>query len=215
MANSSVPITAGTGTNIDTYAVAGGDHRQIVMTGDHGGYSGRFGTFIIPGRALAAHNLAAIHNATGSTVAVDVKFVAVDLYQTVIKAVTVPPPAVRISRFTALPTGGTAGTKGAIDSGGTATNASVTLWQDASADRTSSASALTITPGATLTQEFAPRMITAAGYEVGDRMEFLSAGAITCRPLEGVVISLAGIVTTSEPATDMFIVSMAWEEYLP
>jgi hypothetical protein len=30
MANSSVPITAGSGTNIDTYAVAGGDHQQIV-----------------------------------------------------------------------------------------------------------------------------------------------------------------------------------------
>src|SRR6476469_4578072 len=104
MANSSVPITAGTGTNIDTYAVTGGDHRQIVIPGNHGGYMGRYTTFIVPGRALTAHNLAAIHNATGSTVAVDVTFVGVDLYQTVIKAVTVPPPVVRLSKFTAVPT---------------------------------------------------------------------------------------------------------------
>lgn len=30
MADSAVAITAGTGTNIDTFAVAGGDHQQIV-----------------------------------------------------------------------------------------------------------------------------------------------------------------------------------------
>ncbi len=30
MADSSVPITAGSGTNIDTYAITGGDHQQVV-----------------------------------------------------------------------------------------------------------------------------------------------------------------------------------------
>lgn len=30
MADSAVPITAGTGTNVDTFAVSGGDHQQIV-----------------------------------------------------------------------------------------------------------------------------------------------------------------------------------------
>lgn len=30
MADSSVAITAGSGTNIDTYAISGGDHQQIV-----------------------------------------------------------------------------------------------------------------------------------------------------------------------------------------
>lgn len=215
MANSAVAITAGAGTNIDTYAVAGGDHRQIIIPGDHGGFTGRFGTFLIPGRALASHNLAAIHNATGSTIVADVKFIGVDLYQTVIKAVTVPPPVVRVSRFTAVPTNGTAGTKTAVDTGGAATSASITTWQDASAEKTSSATALTITPGATMTQEFAPRLITAAGYEIADRMEFLSTGPITLRALEGLVVNLFGTVTTSEPVTDMFIVTMVWEEYSP
>lgn len=215
MANSAVPITAGTGTNIDTYQVTGGDHRQIVMQGDHGGYVGRFGTFVIPGRGAVSHNLAAIHNATGSTIAVDVKFVGVDVYQTVVKAVTVPPPTVRVSRFTTLPTGGNAGTKAPMDTGGAATSASVTLWQDASADRTSSTTALTITPGATLTQEFAPRMITAAGYEMADRMEFLSNNVVTLRALEGVVVNLQSAAGTSEPTTDMFVVTILWEEYTP
>lgn len=214
MGDSAVAITAGSGTNIDTYQLSGGDHRQVVMVAStHGGYHGRMGTFVIPGRAATAHNLAAIHNATGSAVLVDLQFVAVDLYQTVIKAITVPPPVVRLSRFTAVPTNGTAATKAPEDTGSTATNASVTVWQDASADRTSSGTALTITPGATLTQEFAPRMVTAAGYEMSDRMEFLTNGAITLRALEGIVVNLVSPAGTSEPTTDMFVVTMKWEEY--
>lgn len=34
MADSAVPITAGTGTNIDTFTQASGDHRQAVVVGD-------------------------------------------------------------------------------------------------------------------------------------------------------------------------------------
>lgn len=34
MADSSVPITAGSGTNIDTQVPTGGDHRQVVVLGD-------------------------------------------------------------------------------------------------------------------------------------------------------------------------------------
>lgn len=32
MPDSSVPVTAGSGTNIDTYQLAGGDHQQVVRT---------------------------------------------------------------------------------------------------------------------------------------------------------------------------------------
>jgi hypothetical protein len=212
MGNSNVPVTAGAGTTIDTYQVTGGDHRQIVIPSNHGGYSARFGSFVIPGRAATSHNLAAIHKATGSSVLVDVAFIGVDAYQTVIKAVTVPPPVIRVSRFTAIPTGGTTGTKAPEDTA-LSTNASVTLWQDASADRTSSGTALTITPGATITQEFAPRMITAAGYEMADRMEFLTNAPVTLRALEGLVVSLVSPAGTSEPVTDMFCVTIRWEEY--
>lgn len=34
MADSSVPITAGTGTNVDTRTQSGGDHRQVMVVGD-------------------------------------------------------------------------------------------------------------------------------------------------------------------------------------
>lgn len=214
MPDSSVPITAGSGTNIDTITAPSGDHRQVVIVGNRGGYTGRFTTNITPGRAATNHKLAAIHNATGSTVRVDVGFVGIDVYQTVIKAVTVPPPMVRLSRFTVLPTGGTAGVKSAEDTGASSSS-SITLWQDASADRTSSASALTITTVSGLTQEFVPRMITAAGYEPADRMEFLSNGVITLRALEGLCVELISAAGTSEPITDQFCVTMRWEEYTP
>ena len=214
MPDSAVPITAGSGTNIDTITAPNGDHRQIVIPGNRGGYTGRFTTNVIPGRAATSHKLAAIHNATGATIRVDVNFVGIDVYQTVVKALTTPPPLVRLSRFTALPTGGTAGVKSAEDTGNTSA-ASVTLWQDASADRTSSTTALTLTPVSGVTQEFAPRMITGAGYEMADRMEFLSNGSITLRALEGLCVELVSAAGTSEPTTDMFCVTMRWEEYTP
>ena len=216
MPDSSIPITAGSGTNVDTVTTPSGDHRQVVMVASRGGFSGRFTTPVTPGRAATSHKIAAIHNAVGSTVRVDLTFVGVDLYQTVIKAITVPPPAIRLSRFTALPTGGNAGGKVAEDTGLTSST-SVTVFQDASADRTSSTVALTITvPAASgLTQEFAPRFITAAGYEIADRMEFLQGGAITLRAGEGVVVEIVSAAGTSEPITDQFIASMRWEEYTP
>lgn len=214
MVDSSVAVTPGAGANVDTFQTPAGDHRQIVIPGNRGGYTGRFTTPITPGRAATSHKLAAIHNATGSTIRAEVNFVGIDVYQTVIKAITVPPPLVRLSRFTVLPTGGTAGTKSAEDTGNSSSS-SLTVWQDASADRTSSGSALTITTVSGVTQEFGPRMITAAGYEMADRMEFLSGGAITLRALEGLCVELVSPAGTSEPITDMFCVTMRWEEFTP
>lgn len=214
MPDSSVPVTPGSGANIDTVTTPSGDHRQVVIPGNRGGYTGRFTSFVVPGRAATSHKLAAIHNASGSTVRVDVGFVGIDVYQTVVKAITVPPPIVRLSRFTALPTGGTAGVKSPEDTGLTSSS-SVTLWQDASADRTSAATALAVTTVSGVTQEFAPRMLTAAGYEMADCMEFLSNGAITLRALEGLVVELVSPAGTSEPVTDMFCVTMRWEEWAP
>lgn len=220
MAGSSVAITAGTGTAIDTFTVPGGDHRQVVMVGDHGAYSGHAATFRTPGRAgTAGQKIFALHNATGSSIVVRVHKITIDLVQTVIKAVTVLPPVVRVSKFTAVPTNGTAGSKVSDDSGGTATSASVTAWQDASADGTSSSTALTITipAGNVVGEEFAPRLITAAGYEPLDRAMFLdeSEEGITLRPLEGLVVFLDYVLATQNPVTDMWLVGCRWEEYTP
>ncbi|MDQ3223977.1 MAG: hypothetical protein M3Q75_10985 [Gemmatimonadota bacterium] len=146
---------------------------------------------------------------------VNVNRVSVDLAMTAAKAVTVLPPIIRIHRFTAVPTNGTATPKVGLDTALTS-NASVTAWQDAQSDGTSSASALTVTIPASqiLTEEFAPRLITAAGYEPADRITFFDGDPdITLRALEGVVVELVYVLATQNPITDMWIVQLDWEEY--
>lgn len=182
-------------------------------------FRGRAATFMTPGRAgTAGQKIFALHNATGSTVLVDMQRISVDLMQTVIKAVTVQAPIVRNWKFTAVPTNGTALAKTPEDSG-YATNSAVTAWGDASADGTSSATALTITlpAGAFMEQIFAPRMITAAGYEPVDVVEFFSGydESVTLRPLEGMCVMLSYTLATQNPVTDMWVVDASWDEYRP
>lgn len=175
----------------------------------------RASTFRTPGRAgTTGQNIFALHNATGSTVKVKLSRVTVDLVATVVKAVTVLPPVLRVYKVTVLPTNGTAITKVLTDSANTS-NSSVTVFQDASADGTSSASALTATlpAGNVLAGEFAPRLITAAGYEMSDKVTFLNDTDITLRPLEGIVVALDYVLATQNPVTDMWVVTAEWSEY--
>jgi len=220
MADSSVAITAGAGTNIDTVTTPNGDHRQVVITGDKGGHSGRVNTFRTLGRAgTTGQKLFSIHNASGSTVAVDVHKITVDLAGTVVTAVTVIPAIIRMYKVTVLPTNGTSLTKVSENSGGAATSASVTVLGDASADGTGSATTLTATlpAGAVLSQEFAPRLITAAGYEMADRMEFFGGEGeqVTLRALEGIVVMLDYANAAANPITHHWTVGCRWEEYTP
>lgn len=180
-------------------------------------YKGRASTFRMPGRAgTTGQKLFSIHNATGSAVLVDVDKIKIDLVQTVVKAVTVLPPLVRLYKVTVLPTNGTAVTKVARDSA-LSSSASLTVLQDASADGTSSATALTATlpAGAVVESEFAQRLITAAGYEVGDAIQFLKETdeLITLRALEGLVVMLDYTLATQNPITDMWVVTTKWTEY--
>jgi hypothetical protein len=180
-------------------------------------FYGRASTFRIPGRAgTAGQKLFSIHNATGSAVLVDVDKIKIDIAATVVKAVTVLPPVVRLYKVTVLPSSGTAVTKVARDSALTS-SASVTVLQDASADGTSSGTALaaTLPAGAVVESEFASRLITAAGYEMGDRIDFLKETdeRITLRALEGLVVMLDYTLATQNPITDMYVVTCKWSEY--
>ncbi len=177
-------------------------------------FKGRISTFRTQGRAgTVGQNIMALHNASGSAVTVTLNKVAVDLYCTVVKAVTVAPPIIRLWKVTVLPTNGTALTK--VKIGGTTTsNASVTVFGDTSADGTLSATTLTATrpTGTVITQEYAPRLITGAGYEMADRMEFLGDTKVELGALEGVVLFLDYTLITQNPATDMWIANLEWTE---
>jgi len=190
---------------------------QVVLVGSEAvvSFNGRAQSFRTPGRAgTTGQKLASIHNATGSTVLVRVNRITVDLAVTVVKAVTVLPPIIRAHRVTVLPTGGTAMPKATVDTAQTS-NASVTLLQDASADGTSgTVITATIPASNVLVQEFAPRLITAAGYEPADRLTFFEGEPdIILRPLEGIVVELVYVLATQNPITDMWIVGFDFDEF--
>lgn len=182
-------------------------------------YRGRASTFRIPGRAgTTGQKLLSIHNATGSTIKVDVEKITVDLVATVVKAVTVLPPTIRLWKVTVLPSNGTALVKVSEDSALYPTSSgSVTVLGDASADGTNSTTALTATlpAGTIVTEEFAPRLITAAGYEMFDRTTFLEPDGevVTLNALEGLVLFADYVLATQNPTTDMWVASVRWSEY--
>lgn len=189
-------------------------------------YRGWFSTFDTLGRAgTTGQKIAAIHNATGSTVIADVSKVTVDLVQAAAagQAPTVLSAKVRLWKFTAVPTNGTAMTKVPVDSA-LASKSTVTVWGDASADTTGSGTALTVTlpAGTFMTQEFSPRMLvvgTSAStiYEGFDRTVFFGTSdsdVVTLRPLEGLCVFVDYVVATGNPITNHWAVAMYWTEYI-
>ncbi len=180
-------------------------------------YFGRACTFRIPGRAgTAGQKLFSIHNATGSAILVDVERITIDWVATVVKAVTVLPPSIRLYKVTVLPTNGTAVTKVARDSS-LSSSSSVTILGDAASDGTNSGTALaaTLPAGAVVTQIFSARLLTAVSYENMDAYAFLSQEneKITLRALEGLVVMLDYTLATQNPVTDFWSVDCKWTEY--
>jgi hypothetical protein len=176
-------------------------------------YAGRAATFRIPGIAgTTGQKLVSIFNAAGSSVLVDVETIAVDVYQTAARVVE--PPALRLHRVTTLPTGGTALPKVAVDTGSSASSASVTLLQGASAEKTSSAITSTLAAADLISQEPVARALTLVGYEQFDRIEFINdQRPMVLRAGQGLVLNLDYTVATSNPVTDMYLCSVRWSEY--
>jgi hypothetical protein len=136
------------------------------------------------------------------------------MYATVVKAITVAPPIVRIWAFTAVPTNGTAMTKSKI--GGTgATSGSVTVWNGASSDGTSSGTALTVTlpAGTIIDQQFPERIVTGAGQVGKNAMIFEYPNGIDLPALTGICVFLDYATATFNPTTDMWVASIEWEEF--
>jgi len=181
-------------------------------------FRGRASTYRSVGRAgTTARRVLALWNAVGSGKVVTINQVAIDIKSIAAIAITVIAPPIRIYRITASPTSGTALTKVAKDtglSGGATGSANITLFQDASADGTNSATALaaTVTAGSALTQEFASRLITGAGFEMMDRAELLVDKGVVIRAGEGIVLSLDITLATQEPAGVQTLTTIDWWE---
>lgn len=174
-------------------------------------YQGRAATFRIAGIAgTTGHKLLSIHNATGSTVVVEIQKIFIDTMSTAAKVVA--PAIARLHRVTVLPTGGTACPKVPVDSSLTS-NASVTVLQAASSETVASTITATIPASSILTQQHLPRALTLVGYEMSDRIEMCEDDPITLRALEGIVLNLDYSVATASATTDVYIAGVYWEEY--
>lgn len=194
-------------------------HEPYVITQDERviTYRGRCATFRTPGRAgTTGQKIFAIHNATASSVLVDVSKISVDLVSTAVRAITVEPVLIRLHRFTVLPTNGSALSKTPFDTA-LSSSSSVTVFGDASADRTGSGTTLTVTipAGSILSQEYGPRNFTAVGQEAADRVEFIEreSANVTLRALEGVCVFLDYATATFNPTTDIWCATAEWVEY--
>lgn len=209
--------TAFTTSNRDYVPIAVDKMGQIYVNPENNKvlFRGRAGTFRTLGRAgTTGQKILAIHNSITSPVTVNVKNIVVDMWCTVVKAITVAPPIVRIWKFTAAPTNGTNLTKNKI--GGTTTpNAACTVWGDASADGVGSATTLTITlpAGTIVDQKVTPRNITAAGESSPSSLQFNYEAGIQLAPLEGICVFLDYTLATQNPVTDMWTASIEWEEF--
>lgn len=189
-------------------------HDQYVIATDERvlSYRGRansFATLAIAG--TVGHNLMSIHNAAGSAVLVDVQKVWVDLMSTASRVVE--QAKIRLHRITTLPTGGTALAKVPMDTA-RSSSASVTLLQATASDN-GAATAITSSPaaGSVLVQEWAPRLLTAVGYEQFDRALYFEDTKVTLRPLEGILLRLDYTVATASPITDKWLCGLEWDEY--
>jgi hypothetical protein len=190
-------------------------------------FDGWFSTFDTIGRGgTVGQKLAAIHNATGSTVKVRVNKVTVDLMiaGAAGQAPTVLGAKVRLWKFTAVPTNGTVMTKVATDST-LSSKSTVTVWGDASADATGSGTTLTVTlpAGTFMTQEFSPRtqVLGTPGYttwyEGFDRTTFFGneGDYVILNALEGLCLFLDYPLATANAITNHWLAAMHFQEYIP
>lgn len=183
-------------------------------------YSGFVSTFRTPGRAgTTGQKIFAIHNgaADASPAVVSVTKISVTLYATVIKAITMAPPIIKLWKVTVLPTLGAAATKVTVDTSESAADSLVRVFQDADADGTSAtAGALEATlPAGTFIKAIpAPRIITGAGVDASTPIDFDLGKPIKLNNVEGLVVFLDYTDAGSNPTTDMWTVNCEFSHTL-
>lgn len=171
---------------------------------------GMASSFRILGNAAALHNLFSIENSAGSTVLVSVKKISIELDATAVLVTNMP--LVKLSRPTALPTGGTVLSKGLTDS--TKATSSSVIVRGANASDGGAATAITATAGTTLRADYIMRLHTAVGQVLSPPHDLIIDGSpIILRANEALLVVVDGLVTTGNPATNHWQVDILWEEY--
>lgn len=166
-------------------------------------------SFRILGTAATPHNLLTIEN-TDATVVATIRDIMVQLDATAV--LTAVMPLVKVSRATAVPTGGTTLTKAQFDTNN-ASDAQI-IVRGANASDGGAATAITATASAALWQEYQMRLHTAVGQVLSppSRMPTLLDKSLVLRQNEALLVQVVASAGTSNPATNHWSVCVTWDE---
>lgn len=166
-------------------------------------------SFRILGSAATPHNLLTIEN-TDAAVQVRIRDISIQLDATAV--LTAVMPLVKISRATAVPTGGTTLTKGEFSTA--ATSDAQVVVRAANASDGGVASAITATAGATLWQEYQMRMHTVVGQVLcpPSRMPTILTKDLILLQNQAILVQVVASAGTSNPATNHWSVCITWDE---
>jgi hypothetical protein len=163
------------------------------------------------GSAATPHNLFTIEN-IDATKLVYIRSIEVLLDATAV--LTAVMPQVKLSRATAVPTGGTTLNKGQFDTTN-ATNAN-TIIRGATASDGGVATAITATAGTTLWQQYCMRMHTVVGQVLAPSNmvapALVDTQSLILRQNQALLVQVVATVGTSNPATNHWCVNVVWQE---
>jgi hypothetical protein len=166
-------------------------------------------SYRILGTAATPHNLLTIEN-TDAVVQVRIRDITVQLDATAVLVSVMP--LVKVSRATAVPTGGTALTKGEFNTGASS-DAQIIVRCATSADG-AAATAITSTAGATLWQEYQMRMHTVVGQVLSppSRMPAILTKDLVLLQNQALLVQVVASAGGSNPATNHWSVCITWDE---
>ncbi len=211
-----IPARAVTGDQFLRSSTIGGELAQNVVPVSNRVVSAQINAsgFRTLGAAALLQNVFSIENAAGSTVLVAVRRMAVQLDATALLAAVAP--SVKVSRITALPTGGTALGKVPADSANTS-NASVVV-RGATASDGGAATAITATAGTAFWSQLTMRMHSLVGQVVMDDEPVIPGlsenDPFILRAGEALLVQIVAAATTSNPATNHWVINTVFEEYV-
>lgn len=169
------------------------------------------GGFRTLGTAATPQNLMTIEN-IDATKLIYVRRVVVQLDATAV--LTSVMPQVKLSRATAVPTGGTALNKGQFDTNN-ASNANSIIRCGTASDG-GAATAITATAGTTLWQQYCMRMHTVVGQVLAPDNNvaplLVDTQDLILRQNQALLIQIVASAGASNPATNHWFCNIVWEE---
>lgn len=168
-------------------------------------------TFRTLGTAATPQNLMTIEN-IDATKLVYIRRIVVQLDATAVLVSVMP--QVKLSRATAVPTGGTALAKGQFDTAN-ASNAN-TIVRAGNASDGGVATAITATAGTTLWQQYCMRMHTVVGQVLAPDNNvaplLVETQNLILRQNQALLVQIVASAGASNPATNHWFCNIVWEE---